>query len=198
VAEQLSAATPVVTDADVMVAFARGDEGAFVKLYDAYKLRIFNLTRRLLGDSARAEEATQDVFLKLYQTRKSYSPTAKFSTFIYRIAVNHCLNAKAKKSERMVAADPDLDAKHESVSTTADASLEQKALRAALREALGKLPEQQRAALVLCHYEGSSYKEASDVLEVTESAVKSLVHRARTRLVQELDAWMPLATRSSS
>ena len=178
-------------DARAMTAFARGDEGAFVELYDRYKTRIFNLARRMLGDRSRAEEAAQDVFLKLYGAKKSYQPTARFSTFLYRIAINHCLNSRAKSSERQTVVDPDLDRTTQSDGASADRLLERSDLRDSLRVALAKLPNTQRAALVLCHYEGASYREAADMLDVTEAAVKSLVHRARTRLTTELAQWMP-------
>lgn len=178
-------------DARAMTAFVRGDEGAFVELYDRYKTRIFNLARRMLNDSARAEEAAQDVFLKLYSAKKTYKPTARFSTFLYRIAINHCLNSRAKKSERMTSVDPDLDRKTVSDDVAADRLLERSDLRESLRAALANLPDTQRAALVLCHYEGASYREAADMLDVTEAAVKSLVHRARTKLTTDLAAWMP-------
>jgi RNA polymerase sigma-70 factor (ECF subfamily) len=181
-----------------MTAFSRGDEGAFVELYDRYKTRIFNLARRLLGDRAKAEEAAQDVFLKLYGAKKTYKVTARFSTFLYRIAINHCLNSRAKKSERMTSIDPDLDRHTQSDSASAERLLERSDLRDSLRAALAKLPDTQRAALVLCHYEGASYSEAADMLDVTEAAVKSLVHRARTRLTTELAAWMPASTEARS
>lgn len=179
-------------DARAMLAFVNGDEGAFVQLYERYKTRIFNLARRLLGDNARAEEAAQDVFLKLYGARKAYTQKARFSTYLYRIAVNHCLNQRAKKSDRMVAVDPDIE-RHSDDQVGADRLVERRDLRESLHAALKRLPEQQRAALVLCHYEGSSYREVADVLDVSESAVKSLIHRARTKLTQELAAWMPAA-----
>ncbi|HSI04016.1 MAG: RNA polymerase sigma factor [Myxococcota bacterium] len=182
-----------------MTAFAQGNEGAFVELYDRYKIRIFNLARRLLaGDRARAEEAAQDVFLKLYGAKKSYQPTARFSTFLYRIAINHCLNSRARKSERMTSVDPDLDQRTQSEGASAERLLERSDLRESLRVALAKLPDAQRAALVLCHYEGASYREAADMLDVTEAAVKSLVHRARTRLTTDLAQWMPATEARSS
>ncbi len=185
-------------DARAMSAFTQGDEGAFVELYDRYKTRIFNLARRMLGDRSRAEEAAQDVFLKLYGARKSYKPTARFSTFLYRIAINHCLNSRARKSERQTVVDSDLDRTTRSDAASADGLLERSDLRAALRVALGKLPDTQRAALILCHYEGASYSEAADMLDVTEAAVKSLVHRARTRLTTDLAQWMPAAEARST
>ncbi len=185
-------------DARAMTAFVQGNEGAFVELYDRYKTRIFNLARRMLGDRARAEEAAQDVFLKLYGAKKSYTPKARFSTFLYRIAINHCLNSRAKKSERMTSVDPDLDRTMQGDNASADHLVERSDLRESLRIALAKLPDTQRAALVLCHYEGASYREAADMLDVTEAAVKSLVHRARARLTTDLAPWMPAATEARS
>src|SRR5687768_13647033 len=89
-------------DVALMLAFARGEEDAFVELYERHRDRIVRFTLRMLGDPAQAEEAAQDVFLKLYRTRGSYEPTSRFSTFLYRIATNHCLNLQARVERKLV------------------------------------------------------------------------------------------------
>ena len=172
-------------DAALMAAFAQGDEEAFVTLYRRYRDRMVNFARRLLGDQARAEEAAQDVFLKLYKARDRYRPSSRFSTFIYRIATNHCLNIRARHEHKLT----DRSAVAEEVATSSaqqTQDVERRELRQALRAALAKLPAKQRAALLLCHYEGMSYAEAAQVIAVSESAVKSLIHRARDRMSKEL------------
>jgi RNA polymerase sigma-70 factor (ECF subfamily) len=178
-----------VSDPDValMLAFATGQEDAFVELYRRYRDRIVSFTRRMLGDQAQAEEATQEVFFKLYRARANYQPKSRFSTYLYRIATNHCLNQQALLDHKLVQRDreagdwaaPQADGQH--------AKLQQKQLRAVLEAALVKLPERQRAALLLVHYEGLSYREAAESIEVSEGAVKSLIHRARAAMAAELE-----------
>tara|TARA_Y100001934_G_C12269387_1_gene734061 strand:- start:565 stop:1149 length:585 start_codon:yes stop_codon:yes gene_type:complete len=176
-------------DVELMLAFKNGDEESFVKLYEKYRNRIVHFTRRFLQDPAQNEEAAQDVFLKLYKSRTQYKPTARFSTFLFRIATNHCLNIQARHDTKLVDRNQELDERHD-VHPTANSTPETEAQTSELRTTLNKmlfgLPENQRAALVLCHYEGMSYKEASIALELTESAVKSLIHRAREKLSHQL------------
>jgi RNA polymerase sigma-70 factor (ECF subfamily) len=173
-------------EVELMLAFCRGNEDAFVQLYKRYRDRIINHARRLLNDQAQAEEASQEVFLRLYQTRGNYQPLSRFSTFVFRIATNYCLNICAR-SEHKLQADTPLDGR-----TVADCSpdqeklVAQEQLRNTLSNALATLPDKQRAALVLCHYEGLSYLEAAEALEVSESALKSLVHRARQAMIATL------------
>ncbi len=170
-------------DAALMLAFRDGDEAAFVKLYERYRDRLVNYCRRILGQAALGEEAAQEAFLKLYRARPSYAPKSRFSTFLYRIATNHCLNVRARHDFKSGVA-----AEEETPASGADPerAFVDEQRRQALGEALGALPERQRAALVLCHYQGMSYRETAAVLEVSEGAVKSLVFRARESLVVTL------------
>jgi RNA polymerase sigma-70 factor (ECF subfamily) len=172
-------------DAALMLAFAAGGEEAFVQLYQRYRDRILTFTLRMLGERARAEDATQEVFLKLYRARAGYQATSRFSTYLYRIATNHCLNQRARSEHRLVdlGADPDPAAPNQA---DQQQTLTHKQLRAALLAALGTLPERQRAAFLLVHYEGLSYREAADSIEVSEAGIKSLIHRARTALMAQL------------
>jgi RNA polymerase sigma-70 factor (ECF subfamily) len=172
-------------DVALMLAFARGEEDAFVELYERHRDRIVRFTRRMLGDPAQAEEAAQDVFLKLYRTRSSYEPTSRFSTFLYRIATNHCLNLQARVERKLVDRNDKTD-QLAGRSGEQHSALAHKQLREALAIGLAKLPERQRAALLLVHYEGMSYREAADALDVSEPALKSLIHRARAAMMQEL------------
>jgi RNA polymerase sigma-70 factor (ECF subfamily) len=170
-----------------MLAFCRGDEDAFVQLYRRYRDRIINHARRLLNDQARAEEAGQEVFLRLYQARESYQPLSRFSTFIFRVATNYCLNICARSENKFTADGQAVD--HTVVDTRPgqEEAVAQEQLRLTLSHALTTLPDKQRAALVLCHYEGLSYQEAAEALEVSESALKSLIHRARQAMIALLE-----------
>ena len=175
-----------------MLAFARGDEEAFVRLYRKWRDRVVNFARRLLGDAAAGEEAAQEVFLRLYQTRSRYEPRSRFSTFLYRIATNHCLKIRERHDHRLTDRDADMDLRASAAADALDHAARAQ-LREALLRALAALPDRQGAALLLCHYDGLSYQEVADVLDVSEGAVKSLVHRARSALCDRLGPWMDQA-----
>lgn len=182
------------TDPDVleMLAFSRGDEEAFVRLYRTWRDRVVNFARRMLGDAASGEEAAQEVFLRLYEARKRYEPRSRFSTFLYRIATNHCLKMRERHDQRFTDRDGEMDLRP-SAATGAEDHAAQGELRQALLRALSALPDRQGAALLLCHYDGLSYEETAEVLGVSEGAVKSLVHRARSALMERLGPWMDQA-----
>jgi RNA polymerase sigma-70 factor (ECF subfamily) len=174
-------------DVALMLAFANGQEDAFVQLYQRHRDRIIGFARRMLGDQARAEEAAQDVFIKLYRARASYEPRSRFSTFLYRIAANHCLNLQSRLDRKLVDRGRAFEPSTAPSGADQHAALAQKRLRQLLSAALAQLPDRQRAALLLVHYEGLSYREAADAIEVTEAAVKSLIHRARATMIAELE-----------
>jgi RNA polymerase sigma-70 factor (ECF subfamily) len=169
-----------------MLEFCRGDEDAFVELYRRYRDRMVAFCRRIVGDDAQAEEAAQEVFLKLYRARSGYAPRSRFSTFAYRIAANHCLNVQARVEHKLVQRGVEIDARVVSPDAQQQARFEQSELRLQLERALSTLPDRQRAALVLVHYEGLSYEEAAEAIDVTESALKSLIHRARGAMMAQL------------
>lgn len=169
----------------LMLAFQAGDESAFVQLYQRYRNRIVAFSRRFLGDVARAEEAAQDIFLKLYSSRVRYQPRSRFSSYLYRIASNHCMNLSGRADQRLT--DRQTDAGELAHSPAAQVkALAATQLRRLLREKLGLLAEPQRMALLLCHFEGLSNKEAAAALGVSVSATKSLLFRARERMIKEL------------
>lgn len=172
-------------DVGLMLAFQQGDEESFVMLYRAYRDRIYNFCRRMLSRTDLAEEATQEVFLKLYQQRVRYEPRSRFSTYVFRIAANHCINMRQRRGFRE--SDSEIVDRQAAPDGASPArALEQRRLREQLQNALASLPGQQAAALLLCHYDGLSYRETADSLRISESAVKSLVHRARERLMEAL------------
>ncbi len=179
-------------DVTLMLAFQNGDDGAFETLFAKYSRPLVNFANRLLGNRERSEEIAQEVFLEVHRARKSYRPEAKFSTWIYRISTNRCFNDLRRPEHRiMVKSAGTEDQDSPTVEAAADGpdaleSLEGRRLREAIREAVSSLPEQQRTALLLCRYHGKSYREIADVMETTESAVKSLIHRATVSLRDRL------------
>ena len=180
-------------DAALMLAFQQGDEGAFRALFDRNARAMVAFCHHFVRDAARAEELAQDVFVKLYRARDRYRPSARFRTFLYRVASNHCLNElrRGEYAARDAAggngadAPADVDALPSPHATPEDEA-RGRALEGAVRSLLARLPEKQRAALVLCRFEGLSYEEIADVLDTTVSAVKSLVHRATVAAAEAL------------
>ena len=171
-------------------AFARGEDAAFVTLYRTYRDRMVGYCTRLLGDQARAEEAAQEVFLKLYRARTSYEERGHFGTFLYRIATNHCFNLRAQLDQRLVERKYGLDEAAHAAGHDPSSLLANDELRAAISSALSDLPDKQRAAFVLVHHQGLAYRDAAGALDVSESAVKSLIHRARETMMRRLGAYV--------
>jgi RNA polymerase sigma-70 factor (ECF subfamily) len=152
---------------------------------------------RFVRDAARAEELAQDVFVKLYRVAGRYQPSARFKTFLYRVATNHCLNEVRRPEFTARAAGPvgedqapDLDALPSGASGPHEEAVA-RSLEQAVVSLLGTLPDKQRAAFVLCRFEGMSYEEIAETLETSVSAVKSLIHRATVSAATALAAFAP-------
>jgi RNA polymerase sigma-70 factor (ECF subfamily) len=173
-----------------MLAFGRGDAAAFDALFRRWSPPLLRYLARMVRDLGTAEDLVQEVFLRVHRARERYAPDARFSTWLYRIATNLALNELRRPRRRAphLASDaegtPPLAAEGGAPEDLLDA---RRRGRAAVR-ALAALPERQRAALCLAAVEGLSYAEVAEALEVTEPAVKSLVHRARAALAAELAA----------
>ena len=180
-----------------MLKVASGDRAAFARLFDRHQASVVRFCRRFVGDGARAEELAQDVFIKLFRSAKSYQPSARFKTFLFRVATNTCLNdlrRPAGKAEVLEAKVNDDDASV--FDTDADAStplhaLEAKELEAAVAKAMNKMSDRERAAFAMCRFEGMAYRDIAETLEATESAVKSLIHRATVQVMKHLSALSP-------
>lgn len=172
-------------DAALLVAFQRGDAAAFRTLFERNARAMVAFCHHYVRDAARAEELAQDVFVKLYRAADRYHPSARFRTFLYRIAANHCLNElrrgeyAARAVERAAGAEAPADPDAlPSGGSSPDSDLEARRLEREVKALLDRLPGKQRAAFVLARFEGLSYEEVAEVLETSVSAVKSLVHRA--------------------
>jgi RNA polymerase sigma-70 factor (ECF subfamily) len=174
-------------DAQLMVAFQRGDSGAFDGLVRKYHVQVINVIYRFLGRSDAAEDLAQDVFIRIYQAAPTYKPTAKFSTWLYRIVANHCLNYRrdtgrnpATAISALAAGEQhavDMPVEHDPAKGVLDAEL-----RAEVKAALKALPPNQRLAVVLDKYQGLSHREIGRAMHCSEKAVKSLLARARENL----------------
>lgn len=185
-------------DVQLMLRFRAGDEEAFCELFEKYGRAIVNFAYHFVGNRQRAEELSQDVFLQIYRAGARYEPQAKFTTWLYRIATNACLN-EVRRPEHRYRTRPleyqqeDRDSRDRAeiafpdpTAVRGENALAGRELADRIREVLTALPEHQRAALVLSRIDGMSYQEVAETLEVSESAVKSLVFRATTTLRKEL------------
>ncbi len=183
----------------LMLRFKSGDEASFAALYEAHQRTVLNIVYRYLGSQAEAEDLAQEVFLRVYRSRERYSPQARFTTWLYRITANLCLNyqrdqkrhaqealflqtAGGDERERDELADPGAP---EPGREGADREIE-----AAVVRAIAELPENQRMAVILNRYEELSYKEIAVAMDSTEKAVKSLLHRSRLALKERLERYL--------
>lgn len=168
-----------------------------------YSDRITNLAYRMTGDDEMARDLTQDVFIKVYEHMSSFEGRSGIYTWIYRIAVNHILNYLKKErrynwiqlmdrslSEVLVEDVIDPDFQVASRPGRADHNLEQKQREEVVWNMIEKLPAKYRVPLVLFRYEGLSYKEIAETLELSLSAVETRIHRANKRLVDLLEPWI--------
>jgi len=182
-------------DAALMLAFQGGDEAGFRALFEKYGRAMVAFCHHYVRDLGRAEELAQDVFLKLHRYADRYRPSARFKTFLYRIAANHCLNElrRGEYGQRRGASPGGTDGADLDLLADDGPSPEEVASAAALSRAvqdlLARLPEKQRSAFVLARLEGLSYEEVAEVLETTVSAVKSLVHRATVAAADALGSF---------
>lgn len=183
-------------DARLMVAVGRGDKAAFSVLFDRHQAGVVRFCGRFVGNAARAEELAQDVFVKLYKSASRYSVDAKFKTFLYRVATNHCLNElrrfdeKRQQEAKEMTSEQNESALEVEVSPESpELSLAGKELEAAVASAMQQLSARERAAFTMCRFEGMAYRDIAQALESTESAVKSLIHRATVTVMKHVEAW---------
>jgi RNA polymerase sigma-70 factor (ECF subfamily) len=184
-----------VSDADVMLRVKTGDESAFAYLVQKYRRPMVGFLYRLCHNPAAAEELAQEVFLRVYRSRENYEASAKFSTWIYRIATNLAVNFARDTRHERPEVTVRLDEPDQETGTTpdlADGSLtvEEQILKrerlAAIRNKVNALPERQRLAVIMHKYQQMDYRQIADVLKLSESATKSLLFRAYETLREQL------------
>jgi len=179
---------------DLMARIAEGDEDAFEILVGRHQTSILNLIYRFIGDRTQAKDFSQEVFLKVWQAARSYEPKARFTTWIYQITVNLCLNelksARRKKWFQFLRFGEDQENTIEDVIVDPSPSPEDLLLSRErskrISEALQGLPANQRMALVLKRYDDLSYNEIAGILGCSVSAVESLLVRAKRTLQKKL------------
>jgi len=181
-------------DVGLMLAFQKGQELAFQELVERNHARVIGLIYRFISDSTDAEDLAQEVFLRIYRARKTYKPTAKFSTWMFRITANVSLNALRSRANRRddVSIDQMSDfgdgprAMPDPGCDMPDLRIHQQELQGKVQEAIQALPEKQQIAVVLNKYEGMSYADIARTIGCSTMAVKSLLARARDNLKDRL------------
>ena len=179
---------PVDADLPLIERIADGDDSAFESFVRRHESRMLGLCQRMLRDPESARDATQEVFLKVWRKAGGYRPRGRVSTWLYRIAVNHCLNvARRRKIVRMVPfarnrEDRGGEWQPRDPAPGADAQLETRERWARTRRAIDRLPTTQRSVLVLAKFEGLGYREIAEVLGITVGAVESRLFRAMRNL----------------
>ena len=166
---------------DLIKRFKKRDTAAFEVLVRKYQDRVYNLCRYMLQDPQKAQDAAQDVFLKAYRGLKDFRPDFSIYTWLYRIAVNTCLDYQ-KKSRREVSRSDPLAEDLPSDRPLPEQLYESREITAAIQLALQKLPKKLSAAIVLREIEGLSYNQIADVLRTSVGTVKSRISRAREEL----------------
>jgi RNA polymerase sigma-70 factor (ECF subfamily) len=168
----------------------KGDRQAFGQLVRAYERPVYNLTYRMLGDPAEAEDAAQETFLRAFSKLATYQPERKFVNWLLSIASHHCIDRLRRKSR---APQLSLDGPMPPQWLTSDAPrpeqvVDKKQRREQVRQVLETLPADYRAAVVLRYWYGLSYRQIATTMDTTESAIKSRLHRARRMMAEHLEA----------
>ena len=183
------------TDAEIMLQVKAGDDSAFAYLVQKYRRPMVNFMYRMAHNAAGAEDLAQEVFLRVYRSRETYEASAKFTTWLYRIAtnlaVNHARDTRHERPENTVSLDePDEESGHTldlpDGTPSAEENLVQRERLAAIRQRVQSLPERQRIAVVMHKYQQMDYRQIADVLKLSESATKSLLFRAYEALREQL------------
>ncbi len=184
-----------LSDAQIMLRVKTGDDSAFEYLVQKYRRPMLSFMYRFAHNSAVAEDLAQEVFLRVYRSREKYEASAKFTTWLYRIAsnlaVNHARDTRHERPENTVSLDePDpesgltMDVPDNSL--TAEQAIVRRERLSAIRQRVEALPERQKMALIMHKYQQMDYRQIAEALKLSESAIKSLLFRAYETLRVQL------------
>jgi len=188
-----------LSDAQIMLRVKAGDDSAFDYLVQKYRRPMLSFMFRMAHNAAAAEDLAQEVFLRVYRSRETYEASAKFTTWLYRIAtnlaVNHARDRRHERPETTVSLDePDentgmtMDVADSSM--TAEEAIVRRERMTAIRRRVQALPERQRMAVLLHKYQQMDYRQIAEVLKLSESAIKSLLFRAYETLRGQLQEFV--------
>ena len=172
------------------------DERAFRELVSAHRDQVFNLTYRMLGNRAEAEDVAQEVFIAVFKTIDSFREESKFSTWLYRVAVNHCKNRIKYLSRRHDRSQDELDENAPAANSASaapvrhlrpDRALENAQTESLLQQAVAELDDDNRVLVILRDIEDLSIEEICEITGLPDGTVKSRLHRARLVLRKTLE-----------
>jgi RNA polymerase sigma-70 factor, ECF subfamily len=194
------------SDVQLMLDVKAGDDESFNLLLRRYRTPLVNFLFRMVRDSATAEDLAQEVFLRVYRARKQYSPSAKFTTWMFRIATNLALNSIRDNRHRQMETSIDAPVNDEDSAPRElpardmriDEHMVERDRSEFIRRAITSLPEKQRVAVLLHKYEEMDYGEIAGILDCSESALKSLLFRAYETLRVELAPLVTQPVRTSA
>jgi RNA polymerase sigma-70 factor (ECF subfamily) len=179
-------------DIQLMLRFQNGDEFCFEQLVNRHKNHIFNLAYRFLGNHQEAEDISQQTFIKVYQAKKYYQPKAKFTTWLYIICKNTCLQHLRQRKHpffyKILRLEKD-DVAGQIIDSRTSSPLEsilKDELSEVVKLAVHSLPSSQKLAVILYRYEGLPYEQIAEIIGCSTKAVKSLLHRAKLSLKEKL------------
>ncbi len=186
-------------DAVLMLRVKRGDRAAFVTLVEKYKQPLFSFVFRTLRDETETEDVAQNTFLQVWKSRARYERTAKFTTWLFTIARNLCLNEIRRRSRHPAESLEETHPEHDDqpsrqyedkqIFLPTENALHSE-LAKKIEEALAELPENQRTAILLCRQDEVSYEEIAEILGCSLSATKSVIHRGRETLKEKLKPYL--------
>jgi RNA polymerase sigma-70 factor (ECF subfamily) len=185
-------ASSLERDAELMLRVREGDDSSFAALLDRHRAPVIHFLYRMVQNQAVSEELAQEVFLRVYRSRATYEPTAKFTTWLFRIATHLALNwirdGRNEKSQQSLDRETVEGATRQVADRgrTVEQELVYRARLAEVRQAIELLPAKQRAAVLMHKYEEMEYAQIANVLNCSESAVKSLLFRAYETLRSRL------------
>lgn len=192
--------TPLANDAGkidfvLMARIGEGDHAAFRDLVERHQNAVIGTVAKMLGNASESEDIAQQVFLRIWKNAKRYRPDAKFTTYLFTITRNLVFNETRRKSRKKEVSSDEREENSNllieaSPDRQPDSELLQAELQRAVDDAIASLPEAQRMAVVLRRYEQLSYEEIAGVLNLSVSAVKSLLFRARTSLREALAGYL--------
>jgi RNA polymerase sigma-70 factor, ECF subfamily len=172
-----------------MARIREGDVEAFRLLVEAHQARVIGTIGKMLGSEAEAEDLAQQVFIRIWKSAPRYQPTAKFTTWLFRITRNLVFNELRRKRHFVDQID-DVAELAERTEKEPDQVLLEGELQKAIQEAINSLPESQRMAIILRRYEDMPYEEIANVMGTTVPAVKSILFRARAELRERLAKYL--------
>lgn len=181
---------------------SKTQEITFEEVYSDCSQKILNLAFRFTSDDEQARDLTQDIFIKVYQNLKNFKGESSAFTWVYRIAVNHILNFLKKEKRRKFIRLIDQNVKEAIMEDTGSRSsindyspvqvLEDEERSRIVKSIINELPPKYRIPFTLFKYEGMSYKEIAETLEISLSSVETQIHRARKQLIAKLEPWLKL------